>query len=534
MARAGSSAARWWRVALAGAALCLGAPTGASAQSEFCEGDIEPPPAQAGGPPLVMGIYPGGLAGQLGPPKPPLPEVASKRQAALDVLRGSREFAVHLYVKYSGDGLSDATNARIGRELDEYMRRGYLGELVVTYRPAPRRGAPDVTEFVKYVREVMRRFGPDPRFKSIQVTNEVTNSLSPDASDGSFPGARDATIQGVIAAKDEARKRGFDHVQVGFNWLYRLDPNTDREFWTYLRDVGGKPFVDALDWVGVDAYPGTFFPPVLRPGGERSSLVNAFSLLRDCLMKIPGIPKTVPLHVSENGYPTSPARSYADQERVLRSMVSTVSEYRRNYNVADYRWFDLRDGDSADPDFGQQYGIMRDDYTPKPAFGAYREVVERLGAPRSAESRPVGSPGGRPCLARRVRVGRRGIGRARLHARRATLRRAFGTPSLFTARSDRWCVRGGGQVRVAYDSRGRARLVASTARGHRLGGVGRGSRARSLRGGRRLGRGLLRAGPRSRALVGVRRGRIRYVAVADRSVLKSGRVLRLLLRRAGV
>jgi hypothetical protein len=510
--------------------LLLALPSVAAAQEGYCVGDLNPPTPRTGAPPLVMGIYPGGVAGQLGPPKPAVPEVAFKRQAALDLLRGDREFAVHLYVKFTGDGSSDANNARIGRELDEYMRRGYVGELVVTYRPTARRGAPDVAEFTKYVREVVRRFGPDPKFHSIQVTNEVTNSISPDASDGAFPGARDATIQGVIAAKDEARKGGFEHLEVGFNWLYRLDPNTDREFWTYLRDKGGKPFVDALDWVGVDAYPGTFFPPANRPGGERNALVNAFSVLRDCYMKIPGIPNSVPIHVSENGYPTSPARSYAEQEAVLRAMVSTVSEFRANYNVTDYRWFDLRDGDSSDPDFGQQYGIMRDDYTPKPAFGAYRQLVAALGARRGAAG---GSPA-RRCLARRVQVGRRGIGRARLMVRRPTLRRRLGNPGAFSARSDRWCVRGGGTVRVAYDSRARARVVASTARGHRVGRAGRGTRTRGLPRARRLARGLLRARPGGRALVGVRKGRVRYVAVADRSTLRNRRALRALLRRAGL
>jgi hypothetical protein len=260
--------------------------------------------------------------------------------------------------------------------------------------------------------------------------------------------------------------------------------------------------------------------------------VNAFSLLRDCYMRIPGIPKTVPLHVSENGYPTSPIRSYAQQESVLRGMVSAVSEFRRNFNVTDYRWFDLRDGDSSDPDFGQQYGLMRDDYTPKPAFAAYRELVGRLGAPRSAGSRPAGTRGGRRCLAPRVQVGRRGIGRVRLRSRRSALRRRLGAPSSFTAGSDRWCVRGGGSVRVAYAGRGIARLVASTAPRHRIGRVRRGSRARSLPRARRLAAGLLRAGTRRRAFVGVRRGRVRYVAVADRSVLRSGRVLRRLLARA--
>ena len=505
----------------------------ASAQTD-CNGDLDAPKPKAGAPPLVMGIYPGGLAGQIGSAKPPKPEDGEKRLDALERLRGDREFAVHLYVKYSGDGKSDADNARIERELKDYMSRGFVGELVVTYRPAARRGAPDVTDFVAYTREVVRRLGPDPRFHSIQVTNEVTNDLSPDASDGAFPGARDALIQGVIAAKEEARRGGFDQLEVGFNWLYRLDPDREEKFWTYLGEKGGPPFLDALDWVGVDAYPGTFFPPAVQPGGERNSLVNAFSVLRECFLPLANIPKSVPLHVSENGYPTSPARSYESQEAFLRSMVGTVSELRGNYNVTDYRWFDLRDGDSADPDFGQQYGLMRDDYTPKPAFGVYGEMVGRLGAPRTSESGSVGPAPEPRCKPRRARVSRRGVADARLGRPRARQRRRLGTPTRSTPRSDRWCVRGGGQVRAVYGPGGRTRLVLTTARGHRARRVGPGLRRRSVRRAfpavRSAGAGRLRVG---RIVFGVRRARVSYVAVADRGTLTRARLLARRLRAAG-
>ena len=50
----------------------------------------------------------------------------------------------------------------------------------------------------------------------------------------------------------------------------------------------------------------------------------------------------------------------------------------------------------------------------------------------------------------------------------------------------------------------------------------------------RLRRGLYRAGPRSRLLVGTRRGKIAFVAVASRGVLKKSRTVRGYLRLAGV
>ena len=95
-------------------------------------------------------------------------------------------------------------------------------------------------------------------------------------------------------------------------------------------------------------------------------------------MREAGIRSRVPIHVEENGYPTGPARTYGDQRSALESMVGAVNAYRANYNVTNYFWFDLRDADSGSPNFQQQYGLLRDDYSPKPAFESYRALVDRL------------------------------------------------------------------------------------------------------------------------------------------------------------
>ena len=118
-------------------------------------------------------------------------------------------------------------------------------------------------------------------------------------------------------------------------------------------------------------------------------MVAAMSQLRDCFMPIAGLGQGVPIHIEENGWPTGPGRSESEQEAALRSMVSAASTYRGNYNVTEYRWFDLRDHNSSGPNFQQHYGLLRDDYSEKPAFGAYRELVRTLGreAGRVAEPR---------------------------------------------------------------------------------------------------------------------------------------------------
>jgi hypothetical protein len=102
----------------------------------------------------------------------------------------------------------------------------------------------------------------------------------------------------------------------------------------------------------------------------------------------------------------------------------------------------------------------------------------------------------------------------------------------------RYCVRGDrrGRVIVAFDSRNRVRLIASTARLHRRGRIGRGSRARNLARGAgttRLAPGL-RASPTRRFLFGTRRGRVRYVAVVDRGLAARPNRLRAYVRLAGL
>ncbi len=134
----------------------------------------------------------------------------------------------------------------------------------------------------------------------------------------------------------------------------------------------------AVDWVGLDAYPGTVFPPIELHGGYRDGIVAAISQLRECFMPIAGLGPGVPIHVEENGWPTGPGRSEASQEVALRAMVGAVHRFRGTYNVTDYRWFDLRDHNTSSSNFQQHYGLLRDDYTEKPAFAAYRELVRRF------------------------------------------------------------------------------------------------------------------------------------------------------------
>jgi hypothetical protein len=141
------------------------------------------------------------------------------------------------------------------------------------------------------------------------------------------------------------------------------------------------------------------------------------------------------------------------------------------------------------------------------------------------------------CMGRRTRVGSRSIGRAQLGLTRSRmLRRVRPAPVRRGRRVVRWCVTGTrGRVSAVFSRpgpRGRARLVVSTARRHTAGRPGR--VARRFPRARRLSRGVYRGGPRSRRVFGVRRGRLRFVGVADTRLLRNPKALRRYLRRAGL
>jgi hypothetical protein len=142
----------------------------------------------------------------------------------------------------------------------------------------------------------------------------------------------------------------------------------------------------------------------------------------------------------------------------------------------------------------------------------------------------------RRCLARRSPIGPRNIGRVRLGLTRARLR-ALPLRRLRTTRhSYRYCVKGStGTVTAVFSRRGRVALVTTTARGHGNRDLRPGSPARLVGRAyprrRRLVRGLYRANPHSLRLIGVRRGRVRFFAVASPRLLRHPGLLSRELQR---
>jgi hypothetical protein len=328
---------------------------------------------------LTFGIYPGGAAGAVGPSGGTVAEDPGKRLVALRELRLPRQpFVLHIYASYTGQASASPTQ-QVGREIALYTSASFQIELVLTYRPVGGSPAQNIAGFADFARRAMRSFGGNRRFVALQVTNEANVRGAPEAADGAYPGAEDALIRGVVAADAEARRHGYGQVGIGFNWAYAVGQG-EATFWSRLGRDGGASLRRSLDWVGLDVYPHTWGPTV--GGGlaaaTRKTVLASLRALRGRYLPLAGIPARVPLHISENGYPTGPGRTEAMQVTAMKAAVSTVFANRSIYGVTDYRWFDLRDADSSSASFESRYGLMRDDYSPKASFSAYRELIATL------------------------------------------------------------------------------------------------------------------------------------------------------------
>jgi hypothetical protein len=341
--------------------------------------------APRSGQPLRFGVDPG-LAGSVGGVQ--LPTVAdntAKDVAAAAALRPAGHVLVARLNRLFWSG-GDALISQFQSLVNQYTRAGLDVELQVRYHPGSGEDG-DLAAWEAYVRHVVDVFGPNPRVVAMTITNEVNVTFSPNTSDGSYANSRDALIDGIEAARSEALARGFSQLRFGFTYAYRFSPPGDASFFTYLGQHGGAAFRSALGFVGIDFYPGSIYPPTMAPGDTyRAETAQALGTLRDCFMPMAQIGSGVPIWITENGVPTGASTGEAQQASALTQLVEAAQAYAGTFNVTDYRWFNLRDSNSSTagslPGAAATFatdGLLRSDYTPKPAYGAYRGLIARLG-----------------------------------------------------------------------------------------------------------------------------------------------------------
>ncbi|MFJ9360813.1 hypothetical protein [Streptomyces mirabilis] len=317
---------------------------------------------------LHFGIYPGGILGDdQGIVHPVRPDVPDRITEALDTLQGdTASLSVRAYHSFAATvtPLEPPTPA----DPATYLQRGRKLDLVLQFREP----SGELEGWREFVREAVRTGGP--HLASVQICEEPNADLP--AVDGSTPNVLNALVEGVVAAKQEARALGRS-VAVGFNAVPTFNPADT--FWSELGALADDRFRQSLDYVGLD-----FFPDVFRPiaAEQLAEAVTAvLTAFRRTDLQRAGVPGSVAIRICENGWPTGPGRSEQRQAAVLETVVRTVAALSADLNIDGYSFFALRDADSTAEGLFHRFGLLRDDYTPKPAFETYRRLIDELGGP---------------------------------------------------------------------------------------------------------------------------------------------------------
>ena len=262
---------------------------------------------------------------------------------------------------------------------DRYLAAGLLGDLTLgcgDWTQQQEQGI-ELDNWLGFIRKVIDRYGP--HLASLQITNEPNLSFM----EGSKPYIMQALVEGVIAAKKETRERGLP-VKIGFGSVPE-SPAAVPHFWENLAKAGGKAFIDSVDFVGHNFYVDVFEEQPLDLKEIPASVESILRKLREKDFATAGIPPSVPIKIAENGWPTGKnpvagiERSYEQQVKVLEAVIRTVYDLRLELNISHYELFGLRDADSSQDDLFHQYGIMRDDYSPKPAYHMFKKLIQELG-----------------------------------------------------------------------------------------------------------------------------------------------------------
>jgi len=243
---------------------------------------------------------------------------------------------------------------------------------------------------VAYVRRATSALAKSRALVALDITNEVNLPVSSNTSDGAYAGALDALVRGVVAARATLRKLHRTRVSVGFTFAYRYIPSQDASFWRNLGAAATPAFRRALGHVGFQLYPGLFWPPALLPiQSAGDATAEALTLLRSCWMPMAQLGGGVPIWITENGYATNLGHDEARQATDLDTTLRSVHALDTTLGVTDYRYFNLRDNRPNGTDLFDDVGLLRADYSRKPAFATLRSAIVSLASRtrRSASGR---------------------------------------------------------------------------------------------------------------------------------------------------
>ena len=173
---------------------------------------------------------------------------------------------------------------RFARRARLYARRGIRGRVADPLPPRTRAGGrPRGLDALRSPGDAA--LARNPALVALSITNEVNLPLSENTSDGAYARARRGD-RARCSRRPSGRSSRADRgdVELGFTYAYRYTPQEDADFWAEIGARATPRFRRALDHVGVQLYPGLFWPPVLITETAAEATLEALTLVRDCYM----------------------------------------------------------------------------------------------------------------------------------------------------------------------------------------------------------------------------------------------------------
>jgi hypothetical protein len=247
--------------------------------------------------------------------------------------------------------------------VEQHDRAGVELLPILCYFPAWKEGVAPVTDedigrYANYVYETVKRYRG--RVKAYEIWNEpnITPYWTP------TPDARDYTR--LLKAAFEAAKRADPEVTIVGGAIATVD----LAFLKSMLDAGAASFMDVFSFHPYQGDLGSIGPD---EGGLAQQIRNVHELLAQA-----GFHGTV--WITEIGHrtPGTAGSTWVSEDE-------QASHLRRTYEIAQAErvekvfWFNLQDWD-------EHWGLIRRDFTAKPAFEAYRALAEADRSARQADT----------------------------------------------------------------------------------------------------------------------------------------------------